>query len=306
MKEETLLRAIGGLDEAILAESEEAIAAKSKRILWRTVIVAATLAMLTVGVAAAGGAFQFIRPAGEPQVNGATIRWESYKIDENGVPADEATNEGTVPGFRVSMAFPTNDDAPPVLETPYMIQAPEHWVPVGYTVGELSQDDGTQGISQFSVRWEPYADADGVLSSWTGNNPDHEGYTFVEDYVSFRQYSAKSYNNKDIGNKTLLEIFQSIPPRVALSSELVTLADIPVLKITIPAFDLTEAEFLSFSTRTAYMDAGEVHLYWSDGDSILGLTYPAWMTDEEIEEILSTIYVVDDLEDLLEEFNQSK
>ena len=49
MKEETLLLAIGGLDEAILAESEEAIAAKPKRILWRTVIVAATLAMLAVG-----------------------------------------------------------------------------------------------------------------------------------------------------------------------------------------------------------------------------------------------------------------
>ena len=53
MKEEVLLQAIGGLDESILAESEETIAAKPKRILWRTLIVAATLAMLTIGVAAA-------------------------------------------------------------------------------------------------------------------------------------------------------------------------------------------------------------------------------------------------------------
>lgn len=302
MKEEALLQAIGGLDEAILAESEEAIVTKPKRILWRTVIIAATLAMLTIGVAAAGGAFQFIQPVGDPQINAATIRWESHKIDENGVLTDEVNNEGTVAGFRVSMAFPTNDDAPLVLDSPYMIQAPEHWVPVGYTVGEISRDDGTQGISQFSVRWEPYADADGVLSSWTGHNKDHEGYTFVEDYVSFWQYSAQYYNSTNIGNKTSLETFQSIPSRVTLSPELITLAGIPVLKVTIPAFDLTEDEFLSLSSIAAYMDAGEVHLYWSDGDSILSLTYPAWMTDEEIEAILSTVYVVDDLENLLSAF----
>ena len=293
MNEETLLQAIGGLDEAILAESEEAIAAKPKRILWRTLIVAATLAMLIIGVAAAGGAFQFIQPTGDPQVNVATIRWESYKIDENGVLTDEVPIEGYVPVIRVSMAFPTNEDAPMELKNPYMIQVPEHWVPCGYSSGEYPLDNGTQVISSFSARWEPYADADGVISVVAGET--------IDDYVSFYQYSAYFYN-LDTGINDHLETFHAIPSRVKLSSELVTIAGIPVLKVTIPAFDLTELDWHSIIALASYMDAGEVHLYWSDGDSILSLTYPAWMTDEEIEAILSTIYVVDDLENLLSAF----
>lgn len=303
MMQEELLNAIGGLDEAILAESEEVIAAKPKRVLWRTMVIAATLAMLTIGVAAAG--IQFLYPTGTPQINATDIHWKAFRFDENNVATEEVIHQGTVAGFRVSMTFPTNDDAPLVLDSPYMIQIPQHWVPVGYETGETTQDDGTQGISQFSVCWEPYADADGVLSSWTGHNQDHDGYTFVEDYVSFWQYSAHYYN-MGIGGENHLDTFLAIPSRVPLSSELVTLAGIPVLKITIPAFDLTKNEFLSLSTITTYMDAGEVHLYWSDGDSILSLTYPAWMTDDEIEEILSTIYVVEDLEGMLVELSETE
>lgn len=62
MMQDKLLNAIGGLDESILAESEEAITAKPRRILWRVVIVAATLAVLTVVAAAA--VIQFIYPTG--------------------------------------------------------------------------------------------------------------------------------------------------------------------------------------------------------------------------------------------------
>lgn len=297
MTQDKLLNAIGGLDEGILAESEEASTTKPKRILWRVVIVAATLAMLTIGVAAADGFFQFINPTGDPQIGTATISWKLYKVDENGVLTHEVPTEAHVPAIRVSMSFPTNEDAPMELETPYMIQVPEHWVPCGYSSGEYPLDNGTQVIRSFSVSWEPYEDADGVISVVAGET--------IDDYVTFHQYSAYFYN-MDTGINDHLETFHAIPSRVELSSELVTLAGIPVLKVTIPAFDLTELDWHSIIPLASYMDAGEVHLYWSDGDSIMRLTYPAWMTDDEIAEILSTIYVVEDLEGMLAELSETE
>lgn len=295
MMQEVLLQAIGGLDEAMLAESEESITVKPKRILWRTVVIAATLAMLTIGVAAVG--IEFLYPMGTPKINATNIHWKTFRLDENNVATEEVINEDMVTGVRISMNFPTNEDVPLVLETPYMIHPPEHWVSCGYTSGKVTLGDGTQGISQFSVSWEPYADADGVISGSVGES--------IDDYVIFRQYSAYYYNS-EVGGKNYLDSLLGIPSRVTLSSELTTIADIPVLKVTIPAFDLTEAESLSLSIKTAYMDAGEVRLYWSDGDSIMSLIYPAWMTDEEIAEILGTIYVVEDLEAMLEDIETTE
>lgn len=294
MMQDKLLNAIGGLDETILAESEEIITAKPKRVLFRFVIIAATLA--TLAVVAAASVIQFIYPTGDPQLDATTIRWETYMTDENGVLTDVIT-EGSTPVVRVSMVFPTNDDALPALKTPYMIQVPKHWVPVGYFTDMVTLEDGTQTIDQFSATWEPYADADGVISVVAGEKKD--------DYVEFHQYSAYYYN-MDTGVPNHLETFRTIPSRVKLSSELITLAGIPVLKVTIPAFDLTWRDYHSLTFLATYMDAGEVHLYWSDGDSIMSLTYPAWMTDDEIAEILGTIYVVEDLEGMLAELSETE
>lgn len=291
MKEEVLLQAIGGLDESILAESEEAIATP-KRILWRVVVAAATIAMLTIGVAAA--VMQFIPPQGDPQIDITEYSWQTYMMDENGGLTDQVHREDTAPIFRVRMAFPTNDDATLDLKTIYMIQVPEHWVLASRLTNESLLEDGTQTLSQFSVSWEPYADADGVISGLAAET--------LEDYVTFQQYTAYYYN-MDIGAENRLESFHAIPSWVELSSELLTLADIPVLKVTIPEFELTAFDKHSLNALAYYMDKGEVHLYWSDGDSIMSLTYPAWITDEEIEEILSTIHAVEDPEALLAEIN---
>lgn len=311
MMQEELLNAIGGLDETILAESEGTVTAKPKRILWRVAATAATVALLAIGVAAA--AAQFRGATGDPIIDTSDIHWKSYAIngsitasgEATGTITDEITDEGIVPGIKISMPIDTNEDAPIILKTPYMLQVPDHWVLSGHGNVKTTTAEGEEGISQFSVSWEPYAGADGVISSVYGNPEEYGDYAAVEDTVSFRQRSASYYNNQ-VGGKYYLDTFTSIPSRVDVTAELATIGEIPVLKVAIPAFDLTEAEYFSMSFQSAYMAAGEVHLYWSDGDSIMSLTYPAWMTDDEIAEILSTIYVVEDLESMLAELSNTE
>lgn len=55
MKNEKLFEAIGYLDEAFLADSREAPAKKSRRILWKAALVAAIIGCLAITVAASGG-----------------------------------------------------------------------------------------------------------------------------------------------------------------------------------------------------------------------------------------------------------
>ena len=285
MKQDDLFYAIGQLDEDILAESEAAMTVRPKRVLWKAVVVAAAMAMMVMSVTAVANWFVGLNNA-NPEVTSVEFEVEFYRIDENGVGTGEILSSEKAYRRDITMEIDVNPDVPNVLETAYMLQVPEHW-------GMENKGGGfTDGqVDQFFVVWDPNGDSDGVITSYSGPEGD-----WVEDLVIFRQRSAHSYSLWDDHRVGFLI---GIPDRVEVTSEIVVLGGVSVLKVHIPAFDMTLEESKLITFREHFMQGGEFRLYWSDGDSILSLNYPAWMTDEEIGELLSTIFVVEDIEEYL-------
>lgn len=276
MKSEDLLQAIGGLPEDILAESENKPVHRPKSILWRAAAAAAILSLLTITAAAVG--YQFLNlDNAAPRVLAQDIPWTSYTIDQNGF-LGEAEDSGTGTGVRIYAEIATNPEAPVQLENAYVPEVPSHWVLCGAGYALTGEK-----LSQFGLSWEPYSGEDGT----------------TEDTVSFRQESAYFYNT-NTDHPHCLETLMGIPEWVQVTAETTTLAGISVLQVTIPAFSRTETE-----AGPAYMSSGEIHLFWSDGNSIFRLRCPGWMDDAEIEEILASLHPVDNIQNYLDTLRQA-
>lgn len=294
MKTEELLQAIGCIDEGILAESELSVVRKPKRSVWRFAAAAALISLMAVTVSAVGLEFLGLHNISH-NVTRDQLDWVDFAVDENGVVGN-AVNQGSTQGIHIRAQIPTNPDAPRELAQAYVPAVPDHWVFAG---AGYALSDGE--LSQFSLTWEPSAEGDGFTDSSYG--PD--GY-IAEDCVSFRQYSAYFYNNA-VGGENCLDTLLSIPDRVQVTSEITTLGGISVLRVNIPAFRLTEEEMEAFASMPeAYMSQGETHLFWSDGNSIFALVCPAWFQDSLLEELLTGIYRVEDIQSYLDELIRLK
>lgn len=288
MKNEELLHVIGNLDESMLAECEYTKPRRVTHSVWRFAAAAALVSLLAVTAYAAG--FDFLNLGTiSHDVNYQRIDWVDFEIDENGV-AGQAVSESSTQGIYIRAQIPTNPDAPRALETAYLPTVPDHWVPANAWYA-LSGED----FSQFGVSWEPFAGEDGCIDSNLGTDGN-----IAEDCVSFRQFSAYFYNHA-VGGEYCLDTLLCIPERVQVTSEVVTLGGISVLRVDIPAFRLTEDELLDSTTQAAYMAEGEIHLFWSDGSSILELICPGWFADSQLEELLTSLYPMDNIQDYLDD-----
>lgn len=284
MKQEELLRAIGALDESMLLESEGYFP-RPKRLLWRAVTAAALIGIMAVTAAAVGNLFLDLNHA-PSSLEKQDITWVSYEINKDGTPGEELARDSQS-GILVRLEIPTNPDAPILLKSAYVPTAPGHWVSCG--AGFATTD---RMLSQFTLVWEPSADEDGIVDSVIG--PECS----VEDTVSYHQYSAYFYN-KEIGGKNVLDVLSTIPDQVEVTSRIVTLGGISMLRVDIPAFSLTIEDQLQTNSISLYMASGETRLYWSDGNSIFDLVCPGWMEDSEIEAFLNTLHSVEDIETYL-------
>ena len=285
MKQADLLCAIGALDDTMLLESEGRLP-RPKQMLWRVMTAAALIGIMTITAVAAGILFldlNNIPPTMETQV----FQWVSYEITEDGVLGQEIGN-GSGTGILICLEIPTNPEAPILLENAYVPTTPSHWVSCGASYA--TTDDM---LSQFHMTWEPYAEEDGILESVIG--PECS----VEDTVSYHQYSAFFYN-QEIRGKQVLDVLHGIPDRVTVTSQIVTLGGISILRVDIPAFSLTIEEQIASNAHYLYMDSGETRLYWSDGNSIFELVCPGWMEDSEIEDLLGTLHPVEDIRSYLD------
>lgn len=287
MIQEKLLCAIGHLDEDILAESEQAITIRPRNAVWKIVILAAVISLSVFTSAAAAIRFLDLVNS-KPVASEEEIAYFIYSVDENGV-LQHVVESGSTFGIQITADLNTNSAAPVQLETVYMLTGPRGWESCGpcpiYSSGQLSQ---------FHIRWEiPSADRGSLLYR------DTDDRRLVEDFIMFSQTSAAFYNAT---SPVLREIdtLLGVPERAGVTSEVVTLGGISVLKVHIPVFTLTPEEMEV--TWDAYMEAGEYRLYWTDGNSILTLRYPGWMTDEEASALLETIYVIDDFDSFAKSF----
>lgn len=289
MKQEELLRAIGALDESMLLESEGRFP-RPKRLLWRVMIAAALIGIMAVTAAAVGNLFLDLNHS-PSSLEKQDITWVNYAINEDGTPGEELARDSQS-GILIRLEIPTNPDAPILLGNAYVPTVPDHWVSCG--TGFATTD---RMLSQFTLIWEPSADEDGIVDSVIGP------VCSVEDTVSYHQYSAYFYN-KEVGGKHVLDVLSTIPDRVEVNSQIVTLGGISMLRVDIPAFSLTIEDQLQTNSISLYMASGETRLYWSDGNSIFDLVCPGWMEDSEIEAILNTLHPVEDIESYLKTFQE--
>lgn len=285
MNNHDLFNAMSGIDDGYLLESEE-VTTRKPMPLRKLILIAAVVGLLTVTAAGTGLAgFRDLFTA-EPELSLTQIQWQFFAMDETellGKPQESGTADALV----IQANLPLDSDAPIELSPVYTLNPPEGWVYQGFG---CAKTDGM--FSQYTISWEPPG-GDGVMS--TVYSPSG---SYREDYISFAQYSAWLFQQKEDKH---LDSLVCIPERVNVTGEIVSLAGIPVLRVNIPAFTLTKEEHLAFSDSImdTYMTSGETRLYWTDGKSICSFTCPGWMTDEEIEAILSTITMEESAEAFL-------
>lgn len=249
MKREDLLEAVGGIDETFLLEAEQ-VTRRKKSGLRRLVLVAAVAAALGITVAAGSGIFS--RP-----ITGSDII-----TDETVAPFDmDAEGNivlGGVTGQKVTMEAEIDPDAPVYLEEMYYLDLPEKWEYAG----------GGSGGDGYHLY--------GLERKWTvAGKPG---------WLRLHQFTTDNYTRGAYG-ANCVDTLPKLTADDQVTSEIVTMAGLQVLKVTIP-----ELPWYDEGDGAHYCAGGETRLYWTDGRYILQLDYPYWMKDSEAEALLKTLY----------------
>lgn len=139
MKNEQLLDAIGGVDETVLLQSEQAGVGR-RFSLGRVALIAATVAALALSATAASGLFS--RPITDIDViSGETVAPFSMDANGNILP-------GGVQGLKITMDVDIDEDAPTYLEEYYLIDLPEPWQSYG-----MGTPDGRYWLRSWDHIW---------------------------------------------------------------------------------------------------------------------------------------------------------
>lgn len=240
MKREMLLEAIGGVNESLLADTEQRVYGVRRNLRWMVLVPAAVIA-LAVSVAAATGLISV------PILGSKIIEEETVSpivfVDGSGIV------EGGVMGYNVYMEIEAKENTPETVETVYTLNIP---------------------VRQDQVTYSYYQDLTEYQSGW-----------FLSTYklIQLNQYTF-DMAERNFG-KNYVDRLWSMPKNVEVTSEVVNLAGIEMLRVTIPVEGMD---------RLINAD-GETRLYWSDGEYIMRLEYPSELTDEEIIAMLRTLHV---------------
>lgn len=272
MKREELLDAFSGVDEELLLESEEITTRKPRRILWRAALVAAICTILAV-TAAAATALHFL------SLEEDTLEMPPVQMEGDPLPgvdgnpwlgADGEPIVLTSTGRKVCLDIETNEDIV-FIQDSYLVEVPDTWEPVDISFSPSVLADGTFGVRQYTLSWLP------------------EGYSDI-CWFTYHQVSVYDYNRS---GTNCMHTFNCIPYSAKLTSEFVTIADISMLKVTVPPINMLD--LINMTYIEYHMPTGETWLFWSDGGSIFKVSYPSTLPEETVEEILSTLYKTDDI-----------
>lgn len=249
MKKEQLMEAIGGVDENLLMESEQ-ITRRSAKPLKRLILAAAVVAALVVTVMASTDLFSRPIKNGSVVTDGTVAPFE-MDADGNIIP-------GGVTGQKVIMEAEIDVDAPIYLEDMYYLELPEKWEYVGGSGG----GDGYHFY--------------GMERKWkVAGKPG---------WLRLHQSTTDNYVRGAYG-KNCVDTLPKLTADDHVSTQLVTVAGIQALKVTIPALP-----WYNEGNGGEYCAGGETRLYWTDGRYILELDYPYWVSDSEAEALLKTLH----------------
>ena len=280
MMQEELLNAIGGLNENILAESEEAISAKPKRILWRVAIAVAAAAMLAISVAAAG----FI--LNSTPIGMILKPWKNP--DYIGINGDYVEGASSVD---VMLEFYVKQDRPKKLEVFYLPQVPETWE---IKLASLSKQ-GTP-VQVDAITEDEYMT---LRYIWIPEGYDWDQHVmYVQTTVdTFYNYGlAENIDRRAHGKPELIGTIECIRPlnNRTLSEQQITIAGLHAYELTISA-NPEEAWDTSTIFFSYPLPDGERRFYWYDGDYIFTLVCPSRMTDAEVAALIESIQITEDL-----------
>jgi len=249
MKNEQLMDAIGGIDEAILAEAEAPVK-KGRRLLHRVLIAAAVIGVLSVTVAAASGLLS--KPIRNSEiVTGETVFPFYMDAEGNIVPEGEG-------GLKVTMEVEVNPDAPDWIEKLYVLEPGEGWI---YNGG------GSSGSRYYFAT---------VGTAWR-----QEGKPGA---LRLEQSVIEFYENGVYG-ENCADTLPGLSEKDGVTAKTMIIGGLEVLRVSIPE--------LPNYTGTKYCTGGETRLYWTDGDYMLHLDYPYWVTDAQAEAMLESITLKD-------------
>lgn len=223
---------------------------RSGKTVRRIILVAAAVAAFTITVAASSGLFS--RPIGETGI----------VTDETVAPFDmDAEGNiilGGVQGQKVTMQVQIDPDAPTCLEEIYYLELPDQWEDAG---------GGNSGNTYTYFTWERWWKTEGKPGR-----------------LRLRQFTTSNYTN-GVSGKNVVDMLRGLPSGTELTTKKVTMAGLEMLKLTIP-----ELPGYDENQGHLYCAGGETRLYWSDGQYLLQLDYPYWVTDTEAEKLLQTLY----------------
>lgn len=162
---------------------------------------------------------------------------------------------GGIEGLKITMDVQIDEAAPEYLEELYLIEPPEGW-----------NNDGMETVSgrYWLCGW------DQIL--WQ---------TGKSGRVKLEQSTVHNY----LASGHQVDSLFRLSEKDGVSIRKAHMAGLEVLKVTIPALPWYDE-----GDGHLYCADGETRLYWSDGQYILKFTYPAWVSDAEAEEMLSTLH----------------
>lgn len=206
------------------------------------ILVPAAVIALAISVAAATGLISV--PIIDSKITEDETVSSIVFVDGSGVV------EGGVMGYNVYMEVDAKENLPETVKTVYTMNLPEQW--------------------------------DHAYSMYVGSEDWAQSGWFLTPYkeVQLNQYTFEMAE-RNFGRNYVDKLW-SIPKDAPVKSEIVTMAGIEMLRVTISAEGMD---------RLINGD-GETRLYWSDGEYIMRLEYPSELTDEEVVAMLNTLHVM--------------
>lgn len=172
-------------------------------------------------------------------------------------------------GLKVTMDVDVNPDAPDWIEELYVLEPGDGW-------------------------------------SYHGGGSSGSRYFFSTHFTVWRQedkpgeirldQSVVDFYVRDTYGENCVDTLAKLSEKDGVTSKTVIVGGIEALKVSIPALPNYEG--------TDYCTGGETRLYWTDGNYILHLDYPYWVTDSQAEAMLKSLTVQDYVAPVPEDFGK--
>lgn len=279
MTQKDLLDAIGGVDDDLLAQSDEVLPIRRSipRRIW---VIAALIAIFGILV---GAIYVTSVPVDGIRLVSQGDGTDAY-MDENG----RVSIDGPQERVTIHMDFPVNDDTTWAIRQGYLPQVPEDWDTIwcGWSMTALNGFPDT--LDQFWLRWESQ-DLD------------------ADEFIYYRQTTAYYHSMLRDTFDGYVDSMRELYEGMTVTAKQETLGNFNILRVTVSEVPESALESATIQySPPLYMPNGEVRVYWADGDHFFLLRCPESFSDEQILALMESLEPIEgDLKTHLEEIQDA-